>query len=207
MYFFILHPLTTYDKVIGSLNKNKMKQKKTHYKILNWIKDAWLKAIVVLLIVAGGFYAYAAITWPSDEPNPTTGVVGMFVGESSTAYIAAGSYDKVNAFCASITTYDNKPVTGSHVCTQDEMINSYNHGNKAFSAIFKYYNPPTQPNAFLWINSGPPGYTSNANDCKGWATIKSPLANQNFGRVWNFADQYGSLLPCDNTGFKFACCQ
>ena len=87
------------------------------------------------------------------------------------------------------------------------MINSLNHGNSVNAPVFKYFDPPTQPNPYLWINSGPPGYTSNANDCKGWAKTGSPLSNQNFGRIWNFDEQYGGLLPCDNAGFKFACCK
>jgi len=189
-----------------------MVNKKTHIKIFHWIKDAWLKSIVILLIVAAGFYAYAEITWPADEPNPTTGVVGMFVGESSEAYSAAtNNYSLVNNLCSgTITQPDGQTVTKSHVCNQDEMMNSLNHGTNTAtfkSPVFTYFNPPTQPNPYLWINSGPPGYTSNANDCTGWTKIDSPLTNQNFGRIWNFQNQYGALLPCDNSGFKFACCK
>jgi hypothetical protein len=177
-----------------------MTKKKTHNNILNWMKDAWLKAIVVLLIVAGGFYAYAAITWPGDEPNPTTGVVGMFVGESTETFgqtVATKGYDKVNDLCAS-----NPSFTGSHICTPDEMVNSYNHGKVGVAAIYTYN---TTPN--LWINNGPPGYTASANDCRGWTvTSRGTEDDPNFGAMWIFSKKTGGLTPC-NTGKYFACCK
>jgi len=180
-----------------------MNKKKTHKKMLIWLKDAWLKAIVVFLIVAGGFYAYAQITWPDDEPNPTTGVVGMFVGESSAAYTTGSDYDSINDLCSgTITDPDGKSWTGCHVCTQDEMMNSYNHGKAGIAPIFTYDSSNT-----LWINSGPPGFTANANDCKGWTATTSPISNPNYGRVWNFPSQYGGLLPCSTANKKFACCK
>jgi hypothetical protein len=180
-----------------------MNKKKTHFHILNWIKDAWLKAIVVFLIIGVGFYAYAAITWPGDEPNPTTGVVGMFVGESTAAYgNTTNSYDKVNALCAQHT---NPNFVGSHVCSSAEMMNSYNHGKVGVAAIFTYL---PGGSTMLYINNGPPGYTSNSNDCVGWTktTPGTDPQNPNYGAVWNFQAQAGGLAPC-NGGKKFACCK
>jgi len=182
-----------------------MVNKKTHIKIFHWIKDAWLKSIVILLIVAAGFYAYAEITWPADEPNPTTGVVGMFVGESSEAYSAAtNNYSLVNNLCSgTITQPDGQTVTKSHVCNQDEMMNSYNHGKAGVAPIYTYTG-----SAMLYINNGPPGYTSNSNDCVGWTrtTQGTDLQNPNYGVVWNFQADAGGLIPC-RTGKKFACCK
>lgn len=174
-----------------------MKHQKTS-QWLRWTKEALYKGLVILLVGVGGMYAYAQITWPSADPNPVSGVVGVFVGESSSAFNAASDYDKVNDFCANSSDAN---VKGSHICTPAEMANSYNNGQSGISPIYTYSQSPT-----LWINSGPPGYTANANDCKGWTAITSPLANPNYGTVWNFVNDYGSLLPCD-VGKKFACCK
>jgi len=175
-------------------------------KLLRFVSDAGLKAFLILALLVGGFYAYAQITWPTQAPNAVSGIVGMFVGESKSAFTVASSYADVNKYCnpddgSGIKDPDNQTVLGAHVCTQDEMINSYNHGTKDVSAIYKY-----QASKTLWINSGAPGYTANSNDCKGWSSITSPSGNRAFGRVWNFDDNYGGLLDC-KTGKKFACCK
>lgn len=174
-----------------------MSKKKTIPKLLNWLKDAGLKAFVILLIVASGFYALAAISWPADQPNAVTGLVGVFVGESTTPFNSSIGYKTANTYCSS----GAGDLAGSHVCTPAEMTNSYNNGVLGISTIYTYALSPT-----LWINSGPPGYTANANDCKGWTATTNPLSNPNYGTVWNFTGRYGSLLPC-KTGKKFACCK
>jgi hypothetical protein len=199
--FFILHPLLIRDKIIDSINKNKMKKQKISSTLYSWIKDAGLKSAVFFLILAGGIYAYAQISWPAANPNPVTGVVGMFVGATTQTYDAPADYSTVNNLCANNVTDPN--LAGSHVCTPDEMMNSYNHGTS--QALVNTFFASTGK-ATLWINSGPPGFAANANDCKGWTKIDSPSANRNFGRVWNFQDKYGNLLDC-TTGKSFACCK
>lgn len=182
-----------------------MKKKNTFLKILNWLKDAGLKALVILLVVVAGFYAYGAINWPTGEPNPTTGVVGIFVGYTDTSFINSQSYSAVNDWCANenvITPDGTVNGLGAHVCTPDEMLNSYNHMTAGSPIHDDNYAGP----ATLWVNSGPPGYTANANDCKGWSAITSPSDNPNFGTVWNFSEKYGGLLHC-RTGKQFACCK
>jgi len=171
-----------------------MEKKKTIKNILIWLKDAWFKAIVVLLIVAGGFYTYAAITWPGSDPNPTTGVVGMFVDESDDSFDSSLGYVDANDYCANTATCE-----GCHICTSDEMINSYNHAGT---------NSPinTYSGVTLWINNGSPSFTANANDCLGWTKTSSSTDNPTYGRIWNFSSDYGGLLPC-KTGKKFACCK
>ena len=174
------------------------------------MKDAWMKAIVIFLIVAAGFYAYAAITWPGDEPNPTTGVVGMFVGTTVNTYSAAQSYDNVNDWCAtgtvSILNSSNDKATitnlGAHVCTPDEMINSYNHGD-ANATINLFFSKYAAAGQFAWINNGPPGFAYNANDCKGWKDI----TNSSSGTAWNIKDKFGFLRDCGESAKPFACCK
>lgn len=181
-------------------------KKKTLSKTMHWLKDAGLKALVVLLLVTAGFYTYAQITWPAADPNDVSGIVGKFVGDSIDksrsgnlgTFEASSSYQDANDFCSTNTDQD---VAGSHVCTPDEMINSYNHGVSGISPIFTYTDSTT-----LWINNGPPAFTANANDCKGWVETTSPLENPNYGTIWNFSTKAGGLLPC-RTGKAYACCR
>jgi len=182
-----------------------MKKKQLLSSAFVWLKDVGLKAFAVLALVVGGFYVIAAdINWPTSPPNPTTGVVGMFVGESKTAYTAALDYVTSGATCDGITAPDGQIVNGAHICTPDEIVNSYNHGTAGISAIFTYISSPT-----LWINSGPPGFTANANDCQGWkydVTKAQDLSNPVFGTIWTFGAKKGNLLLCES-GKKFACCK
>lgn len=177
-----------------------MKKKNTILNALSWLKDAGLKALVILLVVTAGFYTYAQITWPGSDPNPTTGVVGMFVGASENPFGPGMDYDQVNNECSNHST--DIDIQGSHVCTPDEMINSYNHGVVGTSPIYTYTDTPN-----LWINNGPPGFTASANDCKGWSvTERGADADPNFGAMWIFSKKAGGLTPCQ-TGKKFACCK
>ncbi|MBN2095784.1 hypothetical protein JW752_00080 [Candidatus Peregrinibacteria bacterium] len=175
-----------------------MAKNKKSKNTLKWLKDAFFKALIFPLLLVIGYYAHAAITWPGSDPNPVTGVVGMFVGESDSAYSTGVGYEDVNLYCQN---HSNATIAGSHVCTPAEMTNSLNHGTIGVSPVFTYAGSTT-----LWINSGPPGYTANSNDCKGWTATDSPSGNPNYGTVWNFAEQYGGLLPC-KTGKKYACCK
>ncbi len=181
-----------------------MKKKKSFSSTFVWLKDVGLKVFAILILVIGGFYTYASIQWPSDQPNGTTGVVGMFVGESTSDFNSTTlGYEAVNALCSG----GAGDIADSHVCTPDEMANSYNHGN-AQSAINTYLTSYSGASKMLWVNNGPPGYTANSNDCNGWRKTDagSDLANPNYGAVWNFQAQAGGLTPC-KAGKKFACCK
>ena len=181
-------------------------KKKYFSRALEWTTDVGLKAFAVLALVVGGIYVYAEVVWPTTAPNATTGVVGMFVGESKNPFNTVDTYyDGVNDYCSEYP--ENPDVDGSHVCTPDEMINSYNHANTN-SPIITYYPGTAGSSAMLWINNGPPGYTANSNDCNGWTTptIGTDSQNPNYGAVWNFRTKAGGLVPC-KTGKKFACCK
>jgi len=58
----------------------------------------------------------------------------------------------------------------------------------------------------IWISSGPPGYTANANDCMGYTSA----ATSDYGAIWvklsANSDGYGSLRYCNQTS-PFACCR
>lgn len=172
-------------------------KKRKNSKLYLWIKDVILKSLVILLVVTAGFYAYGQIYWPGDDPNPVSGVVGMFLGESEAAFTTSTNYAEANDECA---THSDPLIFGSHICTPDEMLNSYNHAT-AQSPINTYADSST-----LWVNNGPPAYTANANDCKGWAAIDSPSNNPNYGTIWNFANKSGGLLNC-KPDKKWACCK
>jgi hypothetical protein len=170
-----------------------MAKKQTLFNLFNWLKDAGLKALVILLVVTAGFYAYAQIVWPGTEPNPVSGVVGMFVGESAAPFDG----DKVRNY-ETATKACRVAHEGSHVCTPDEMINTYNHNLSLFSGVSDK----------LWINSGPPAYTETlSNDCSGWQVNTSNF----YGAVWNFdgapfVPNSAYIQPC-SANYRFACCK
>lgn len=167
-----------------------MTKRKTFLNILSWVKDAGLKAFAVLLIVAFGFYAYAQISWPAADPNPVSGVVGMYVGKTAgTTDGNVGGYDTANDLCESA-------FSGSHICSTAEMVNSYNHMN--------VQSPINGETGIVWINSAAPGNISPAiNDCKGWANNGlTPY----YGTVWNFGIKVAAIQPCA-VQLQFACCK
>jgi len=127
--------------------------------------------------------------------------VGSFVGlttDITGSYysgFAVNSYVKMDEICSN--TY-----AGSHVCTADEMFNSYQKGAVSISSGMGI------------INNGPPGYTVFANDCNGWK-VRAEEYNMTkaFGAVWYFADKKASLVRCDwladaaKSDYKISCCK
>ena len=148
------------------------------------------KGLLIFAVFGAAVYVYAAVEFPDETPGPVSGVVGMYVGISDTARQgnfggSADGYKGVNAECTSA-------FADSHICTAEEMINSYNHNNV-----------PTLTTGRAWINNGPPGdITSVVNDCQGWNSNLSTV----FGSIWVFAGDKSSLTPC-NQSLKFACCK
>jgi hypothetical protein len=201
--FSCLRQLSIFGTLSTSFHKNKisMKKKKPFSSAFEWIKDVGLKALVILLVAIGGYYAYAQITTPSNDPNPVDGVVGKFVGQS-TAVFAGGvgktGYEYANSLCSGAAG----DLANSHVCTPDEIINSYNHGTTGVSPIFKYYDG-TVATQVLWINNGPPAFRANANDCAGWTDPTSA----SFGTAWDFKFKNGFLRACSESSIRFACCK
>jgi len=167
--------------------------------VLNWLKDVGLKSFAILVLVVAGFTAYAQINFPADAPNDVSGVVGMFVGESDGPFDnSVNSYYDANILCRDHST--DSDIAGSHICTPDEIINSYNHGELGVSPVFAQA-------VALWVNNGPPAFTANANDCGGWGQHDGgPDGNKNFGTQWNFDGKRGLLKRCE-IGAKFACCK
>ncbi|MCG2724997.1 MAG: hypothetical protein L6420_01860, partial [Elusimicrobia bacterium] len=127
------------------------------------------------------------------DGSTLTGVVttAKWIGMSATALNGnRGGYANANAECTAA-------YSGSHICTNGEIMFSINSGQLGGSF------PLNTP---LWINNGPPGYTANANDCNGWTSA----AATEYGALWNRAgagDGYGSLQPCNGAVRKFACCK
>ncbi|MBU0624928.1 hypothetical protein KKF05_01150 [Patescibacteria group bacterium] len=105
----------------------------------------------------------------------------------------SGYYD-VNSRC--VTDYP-----GAHVCTSAEILESL-RCSVATSPI------RTIPNGSVaWINSGPPGHTSNYNDCEGWTSA----AASSYARYWIFNQLTGGRgtgVSCNVTsGIQFTCCR
>ena len=117
--------------------------------------------------------------------------LSRFVGSSSgsfTGNITNGSlsgYDAANAICGA--------EYGGHMCATSEIIYTIAVNHTGLSGTG-------------WIANGPPGYTANANDCKGWT---SPAANF-LGSFWDWDAASGGgagyLTACTGSK-KIYCCK
>lgn len=186
--YFLLSDLLHWTKA----PKQKMK-KSAFAKIRSWLMDVVPKGIAVFAIAAGSYYVFAAVTYPGTPPGTITGLVGQYVGVSSSQSngAVANGYEGANVFCSGT-------FSGSHVCTAMEMINTYNNDPGAIPSS----------TAQVWINNGPPGHDLTlANDCKGWSFNQaSEGGNNRFGSVWNFSSNSAKILSC-NQSVAFACCK
>ena len=174
-------------------------------KILKAILAPIAKGLFIFGIFAGALYVYAAISYPP-EPNAVTGVVGQFIGVTSTKFTTALNYETANNYCKTGDVIS--PIagtiedTGSHICTSMELINSYNHSNEAIDA--------QTGNAL--VNNGPPGYTSFSNDCLGWSNSTGLYGGLPvYGAIWDFTKKFGKLSNCGDivatSNYSFACCK
>jgi hypothetical protein len=115
--------------------------------------------------------------------TPVTSYTGLFSSGAKTGY------DAGNALCAAA-------FTGSHFCRTDEILETI--ASKDISTLFSGV-----PDA--WIAEGPPGYTADSNDCRGWTSAN--LAH--LGPWWDFSTSGGGigyLTNCSTTK-PLACCK
>ena len=112
----------------------------------------------------------------------------LFVGLTAFQYDGSrGGYKTANDLC--ISNY-----SGSHICTSDEIINSYVVNATTLSGV----------SGSAWINHGPPAYINYvANDCNGWADNSNGTI---FATLWNFTNKNFKVATC-NLQRKFACCK
>ncbi len=121
--------------------------------------------------------------------NTMTGAYGKYVGTGTTSMGNMGGYAGAKAKCAAFTD--------SHVCSAQEITNSYEYGITL---------PGT---GYLWINNGPPGYISDvSNDCNGWIDNNSTADTRGYsvyGSIWDFANDAPYITTCDAV-IGVACC-
>lgn len=156
-------------------------------KFFRFVLNNSVKGLVIFLAFGTAAYVYA-ITYPATQPNDVSGVVGLFVNATPTAYNGntVGGYENANEICAKTFEY-------SHVCTAMEMTNTYNHAPALLNGLTESY----------WINQGSPGNLTDVNnDCRGW---KSGLSTD-FGSVWNTQKDASYITSCDLSR-KIACCK
>ena len=115
--------------------------------------------------------------------TPVTTYTGQFTLSSYTGYAAA------NAICSAA-------YATSHMCTADEVLGTI--ANKNISTVFSGI-----PDA--WISQGPPGFTADSNDCRGWTSAN--LAH--LGAWWHFDAASGGIgyLTSCSTVKPIACCK
>ncbi len=123
-------------------------------------------------------------------PNKLLSVVGdlevtgcfgpVYSATSTSAYNggAATDYATANGYCS----------TGSHVCSEAELMNSLACGTNLPSS------------GSYWINAG--STSDEANDCSGWNTSSS----NNYGTFWNFSSGNSMITVCSNS-IPYACCK
>ena len=159
-------------------------------KIYKSFASAALRGLVVFAVFGASFYAYA-VTYPANQPNPISGVVGLYVGKTAVHQGGeAGGYIAANDYCDAI-------YPDSHVCTPMEIINTYNNNPAAI----------TGETDSLWINNGAPAYFSSiSNDCQGWTQSGTYYGQAVFGSVWDTNNQYGVITTCSNSR-AYACCK
>ena len=89
----------------------------------------------------------------------------------------------------------NAEFAGSHFCRTDEII-EYIAGNSAAGFT---------DSTTAWVAEGPPGYTSNSNDCAGWTDSD----NTKLGAFWAFDTTGGGMGWLTNCAVTkpVACCQ
>jgi len=150
------------------------------------IQSATLWGLVFFGTFGMALFAYA-VGFPNTQPNPASGVVGMYVGSTPNVYQGVtGSYEAVNALCTA--EFDN-----SHVCTATEMINTYNHNPSALNGVVSRF----------WVNGGMlVNGNAMANDCNGWTTKDATR----FGQVWDASQAQGFTSSCDMQR-AYACCK
>ena len=168
-------------------------------KILKAILSPIIKGLAIFAIFGFAVYVYGAVNFPTEQPNPVTGVVGQLVGFSATAVNGnQGGYKSANNLCDTPAA-----VPGSHICMSEEITRSYAYDNAVLAAAQADPTLTTPEKYFLWINNGPPGYTATlSNDCGGW--LKN--AADSYGSIWNIKSKNFVINPCSNLR-RFACCK
>ncbi len=184
-----------------------MKRKKTtsHIKFARLI--TWLIAVTVLVSTAFVMAETGPKATPSADSNlPLATFSGIkfpdqteqvsaypqFVGVTKNGYngalqpLQATGYNVAKMLC-------NADYPGSHVCSANEIINSYEYSPQKMLNL----------NSFAWINNGPPGYdTVAANDCIGW-TSSDP---EYYGSFWDFESRSSFVTICKSQ-LPMACCK
>lgn len=115
--------------------------------------------------------------------STATNYTGLFSYSGSSGYAAA------NAICTAA-------FAGSHMCTADEILQTV--ATKNITTLFSGV-------ADAWIAQGPPGFTADSNDCRGWTSANTA----HLGAWWDFdaaTGGIGYLTSCATTK-PIACCK
>lgn len=155
--------------------------------IMGWLKINNLNVTGNLLV--GG--KSVCLSDGTNCPGGSGQNASIYYNKTSATYNGnIGSYDAANAACAS-------EFTGSHFCTTEELLQTMIQRNVSLI---------TEWTGTAWIQGGPPGYTANANDCKGWTSSSNVV----LGKFWDFDDTtangMGWMTNCANTK-SLACCR
>ncbi len=129
-------------------------------------------------------YSYLVSSLASYQPIASSSSLGSYVTSTASVTGSNSGYSGANTSCAAL-------VSGSHICSVAEVLNTINKGS-------------SMPTANVWIASGPPGYTVNANDCNG----RTDGTTNYLGVEWyrSTGNGFGGMQYC-NFSMSIACCK
>ena len=125
--------------------------------------------------------------------NTNSMSLGLYVGGTASSYngnVTGGGfvgYKAANYIC-------NNNFSGSHMCTVEEILKTISLVN-----VSSYTGTG-------WISMGPPGYTSNSNDCGGWTQSGSTYLGSFWAWELTAGGGQGWLVNCADTK-KIYCCR
>lgn len=145
------------------------------------------RGLLIFLVFGLAMVTYAVV-FPTVEPNPASGVVGLYVGETTDSYDGddAIGYQAADALCEA-------DYAGSHVCRIEEIVNTYTFNPTAVTGLTD----------IVWVNAPSSDVAQNAvNDCRAWRQGNAPY----FAKVWNFNILGAGVQQCNST-HAYACCR
>lgn len=123
----------------------------------------------------------------------TGGTKSRFIGTTTSSYYPDFTYvGGYTGYQAANEICTNEYGAGAHFCRTYDIIVSIELSDISWW------------DGAAWVAEGPPGYTANSNDCKGWTASSSAM----LGAYWQFENNGGGmgwLISC-LTSMPIACC-
>jgi len=128
------------------------------------------------------------LSWGAGGSGGEVSTMDLSAASYNGSFVSGGKigYDAANEIC-------ELEYPGSHFCLTNDIITIIRTGDISSWT------------GTAWIAEGPPGFTSNSNDCNGWtSSVVTTL-----GAFWEFSSSGGGMGWLTNCGSskRIACCQ